>query len=111
MDIARFQSDLSKILEGIEHPRVLAAVALGEEAGEVLRCVLDAEGYGKDTRAALAGEIGDALVALTEVATRYGLAMDACADEALVKLRRLAPGWREELGGRLEGLRRRYDGA
>lgn len=111
MDLGRFQTDLSAVLEGIEHPRVLAAVALGEEAGEVLRCVLDAEGYGKDRRAALAGEIGDALVALTEVATRYGLSMDACADAALEKLRRLAPGWKAELGGRLEALRRRYDDA
>jgi hypothetical protein len=111
MDLGRFQTELSGILTGIEHPKVLAAVALGEEAGEVLRCVLDAEGYGKDVRASLAGEIGDALVALTEVATRYGLSMDDCADAVLGKLRRLAPGWKAELGGRLTALRTRYDGA
>ncbi len=110
MDLARFQADLEEVLRGIEHPRALAAVALGEEAGEVLRCVLDAEGYGKDVREPLAGEIGDVLVALAEVATRYGLSLDACAAAAVTKLRAKAPGWRVELGGRLEALRRRMDG-
>jgi NTP pyrophosphatase (non-canonical NTP hydrolase) len=109
MDLARFQGELTGLLEGIEHPRALAALALGEEAGEVLRCVLDAEGYGKDVSASLAGEVGDVLVALAEVASRYGLALDACAEGALAKLRARAPGWRQELGPRLVDLRRRYD--
>jgi len=111
MDFARFQSELSEILRGIEHPRLLAALAFGEEAGEVQRCVLDAEGYGKDVRVELAAEVGDALVSLTEVASRYGISMDAVADAALAKIRRKAPGWRTELSGRLVELRRRYDGA
>ena len=110
MDLRAFQEDLHGLLAGIEHPRVLSALALGEEAGEVLRCVLDAEGYGKDVRAELAGELGDALTALCEVADRYGLSLDACAAAALEKIRRKAPGWRAELSGRLVDLRRRMDG-
>ena len=110
MDFARFQSELSEILKGIEHPRLLAALAFGEEAGEVQRCVLDAEGYGKDVRVELAAEVGDALVSLTEVASRYGISLDACAAAALEKIRGKAPGWRRELSGRLVELRKRYDG-
>jgi hypothetical protein len=110
MEFERFQRELHEVLLGIEHPRALAALAFGEEAGEVQRCVLDAEAYGKDVRQDLAGEVGDALVALTEVADRYGLSLSACADAALEKIRSKAPGWRAELSGRLVDLRRRMDG-
>lgn len=110
MDLRHFQTELTRLLEGIEHPRVMAALALAEEAGEVARCVLDAEGYGKDVREALAGEVGDTLVALAEVATRYGVSLDDVAARALEKIGRKAPGWKAELGGRLVDLRRRMDG-
>jgi NTP pyrophosphatase (non-canonical NTP hydrolase) len=110
MDLRHFQNELVRLLEGIEHPRVMAALALAEEAGEVARCVLDAEGYGKDVRDAIAAEVGDTLVALAEVATRYGVALDDAAARALDKIGRKAPGWRTELGGRLVELRRRMDG-
>jgi NTP pyrophosphatase (non-canonical NTP hydrolase) len=110
LDFAGFQAALAEATKGIEHPRALAAVALGEEAGEVLRCVLDAEGYGKDVKEALAGEVGDVLVALSEVASRYGLSLDACAAEALAKIREKAPAWRAELSGRLERMRKAMDG-
>jgi hypothetical protein len=110
MEFERFQRELHEVLSGIEHPRALAALAFGEEAGEVQRCVLDAEAYGKDVRKELAGEVGDALVALTEVADRYGLSLAACAEAALGKIRAKAPGWRTELSGRLVELRRRMDG-
>ena len=110
MDFDTFQRGLAEALAGIEHPRVLAALAFGEEAGEVQRCVLDAEGYGKDVSASLPGEVGDALVALTEVASRYGISLGTVADAALEKIRRKAPAWRAELSGRLVDLRRRLDG-
>ena len=110
LDFDSFQKDLAAAMKGIEHPRVMAALALGEEAGEVQRCVLDAEGYGKDVREALAGEVGDTLVALCEVAERYGLSLSVCAAAALAKIERKAPEWRAELGGKLDALRRRIDG-
>ena len=110
LDFDRFQTELSTLLSGIEHPRLLAVLALGEEVGEVQRCALDAEGYGKDVKDALAGEVGDVLVALTEVASRYGISLAACAEAALLKIARKAPSWRTELGGRLVELRKRYDG-
>jgi hypothetical protein len=110
VDLERFQRELREVLSGIEHPRALAALAFGEEAGEVQRCVLDAEAYGKDVRKDLAGEVGDALVALVEVADRYGISVADCARAALEKIRSKAPGWRAELSGRLVDLRRRMDG-
>jgi hypothetical protein len=109
LDLDALQRELHRLLEGIEHPRALAALALGEEVGEVQRCVLDGLGYGKDVREALASEVGDALVALTEVADRFGLSISACAEAALAKVAAKAPGWRAELAGRLEVLRRRMD--
>jgi hypothetical protein len=110
VDLDAFQRSLAEALRGLEHPRALAALAFGEEAGEVQRCVLDAEGYGKDVRAPLASEIGDALVALTEVAERHGLSIADCARAALEKVRRKAPEWRAEIGSRLVDVRRRMDG-
>lgn len=110
MEFERFQKELHQTLEGIEHPRALAALAFGEEAGEVLRCALDAEGYGKDVRKDLEGEVGDALAALCEVADRYGLSFARCAEGALAKIKSKAPAWRAELSGRLVELRRRMDG-
>jgi hypothetical protein len=110
VDLAKFQSDLHETLLGIEHPRLLSVLALGEEVGEVQRCVLDHEGYGKDLGDGLPGEIGDVLAALTEVADRYGISIDACAQAVLAKIRSKAPAWRTELGSRLSDLRRRLDG-
>lgn len=104
------QHELRGLMQGIEHPRMGAALALGEECGEVLRCVLDATCYGKDVREALAGELGDALVALTEVCERFGLSLADCAEQTLAKIRAKAPAWRAELGPRMADLRLRIDG-
>ena len=110
MDLAALQLKVMELTRGIEHPRVGAALALAEECGEVMRCVLDGEYYGKDTRAALADEVGDVLISLLEVCDRYGIQLADCAVQAIAKLERKAPGWREELGDRLQELRRRMDG-
>jgi NTP pyrophosphatase (non-canonical NTP hydrolase) len=103
------QRDVAAITVGIEHPRVGAALALAEECGEVMRCVLDREYYGKENRDLLAGEVGDVLVALAEVCDRYGISLDRCAEGAVAKLRRKAPEWKAELGDRLVVLRARMD--
>jgi NTP pyrophosphatase (non-canonical NTP hydrolase) len=110
MDIERLQQEVCALTRGIEHPRVGAALALGEECGEVLRCVLEAEYYGKDVAASLEDEVGDVLIALAEICDRYGLSLARAADGAVEKLARKAPGWRAELGDRLQELRRRMDG-
>ena len=110
MTLDGLQRDLRTLLTGLEHPRMGAALALAEECGEVVRCVLDAECYGKEVRADLAGELGDALAARAEVAERDGLSLEAAATRTLEKIRLKAPGWRAEMGERLVGLRRRIDG-
>jgi NTP pyrophosphatase (non-canonical NTP hydrolase) len=109
MTLDELQREIRRVTEGIEHPRVGAALALAEECGEVMRCVLDREYYGKDVREALAGEVGDVLVALAEVCDRYDLSLERCAEGAVEKIRRKAPGWKAELGDRLTELRRRMD--
>ena len=110
MDIRTMQARVRELTVGIEHPRVGAALALAEECGEVMRCVLDGEYYGKENRAALADELGDVLISLLEVSDRYGIELADCAQGAVDKLERKAPEWREELGERLVELRRRMDG-
>jgi len=110
MDIVELQRRVMELTRGIEHPRVGAALALAEECGEVMRCVLDGEYYGKDVQAALADEVGDVLIALTEVCDRFGIQLEDSARGAVAKLERKAPAWREELGDRLTELRRRMDG-
>jgi NTP pyrophosphatase (non-canonical NTP hydrolase) len=109
MDLADLQREIRDLTRGIEHPRVGAALALGEECGEVLRCVLEREYYGKDVGAALEEEVGDVLIALAEICDRYALSLAAAAEGAVRKLREKAPKWRAELGPHLQELRRRMD--
>ena len=50
------------------------------------------------------------LLALVEVADRFGIELDACARAALAKLAAQAPRWRVELGDHLQARRRQFDG-
>lgn len=110
MRLSELQSELRELTRGIEHPRVGSALALAEECGEVMRCVLDREYYGKDVTKDLEGEVGDVLVALTELCDRFGISLEVAAQGAVEKIRRKAPQWRAELGDRLIELRARMDG-
>ncbi len=110
MTLEELQQEIVVLTRGIEHPRAGAALALAEECGEVVRCVLDAEYYGKRDDEALQGEVGDVLIALVELCDRYGLSLETAAAEAVEKIRRKAPKWKAELGDRLVELRRRMDG-
>ena len=111
MELDRLQSEARRLTEGLEHPRVGAALALGEECGEVLRWVLEHEVYGStEAPDDLAGEIGDVLVTLAELCDRYGLSLDACAAQVLAKLERKAPEWRAQMGDGLRRARERLDG-
>ena len=110
LTLEALQAEIRTLTQGIEHPRVGSALALAEECGEVMRCVLDREYYGKDVTAALADEVGDVLIALTELCDRFGLSLAASAEMAVAKLRRKAPEWKKELGNRLIDLRKRMDG-
>ncbi len=110
MHLDELQREVKRLTEGIEHPRVGAALALGEECGEVLKCVLDKEYYGKDVTLSLADEVGDVLIALAELCDRFDISLETAARMAVEKLEAKAPGWRVELGDRLRMLRRRMDG-
>ncbi len=110
MHIAELQQRIRDLLRGIEHPRSGAALALAEECGEVMRCVLEQEYYGAEKRDDLEGEVGDVLIALAELCDRYDIALDAAAERALEKLQEKAPGWRASLGDRLQRLRKQMDG-
>jgi NTP pyrophosphatase (non-canonical NTP hydrolase) len=110
MELEVLQARIRRLTEGIEHPRVGAALALAEECGEVMRCVLDGEYYGKPVATALQGEVGDVLIALAEVCDRFGISLADAAAGAVAKLEEKAPAWRAELGDRLRVLRARMDG-
>ncbi len=109
MEIAALQERIRELTVGIEHPRVGAALALAEEVGEVMRCVLDGEYYGKRDADALEDEVGDVLIALAEVCDRFDVSLEAAAHRAVAKLERKAPVWKAELGDRLVELRKRMD--
>lgn len=110
MTLEELQARVREITTGIEHPRVGAALALAEECGEIMRCVLEREYYGADNQAQLADEVGDVLIALAELCDRYQVSLTASAEGALAKVARKAPKWKAELGDRLTELRRRMDG-
>ena len=110
MELSRLQERVRELCRGIEHPRSGAAIALAEECGEIMRCVLEREYYGADNADAFEDEIGDVLIALAELGDRYDVSLDAAAARAVAKLERKAPEWREALGDRLQRLREKMDG-
>ena len=111
MDIDRLQSEARRLTQGLEHPRVGAALALGEECGEVLRWVLEREVYGSASSADdLADEVGDVLIVLAEICDRYDLSLTACASGALAKLEQKVPEWRAQFGESMQARRERLDG-
>lgn len=112
MELDRLQQEARRLTAGLEHPRVGAALALGEECGEILKWVLEREVYGSEEAVpgALAGEVGDVLVTLAELCDRYGLTLGDCATRVLAKLEERAPAWREQIGDGLRAARMRLDG-
>lgn len=110
MDIAQLQLRIRELVRGIEHPRSGAALALAEECGEVMRCVLEREYYGAEKDGDLEDEVGDVLIALAELCDRYDISLATAANRAVAKLEEKAPGWRASLGDRLRVLRQRMDG-
>jgi NTP pyrophosphatase (non-canonical NTP hydrolase) len=111
LDLAALQQRVAVLLAPVAHPRAGAALALAEETGEVCKLVLERECYGTpDATDKLGGELADVLVCVAELATRYGIDLDAVVQAKLEDLARRVPGWTAKLGPPLEDARRRMDG-
>lgn len=110
LSIGEFQRRTTALLALVAHPRVLAAVALMEETGELAKLVLEHEGYGEpmDPKK-LEGELADIAVTLAELASRYGVDLETACDEKLADLQKRVPRWVEKLGPALEKARKRLD--
>jgi hypothetical protein len=110
LTIAELQRRTTALLALVAHPRVLAPLAVAEEAGEVARAVLEHEGYGQPLDARkLGGELADLLVAAAELASRYGVDLDAACRDKLDDLAARVPGWVAKYGPALEAARKRLD--
>jgi NTP pyrophosphatase (non-canonical NTP hydrolase) len=110
LTLAELQRRTEAILAPVAHPRILAALALTEEVGEVTKILLEHEGYGRPLdKKKLGGELADALLALAELATRYGVDLEAASREKLEDVARRAPGWASEFGEALAKARERLD--
>ena len=110
MEINAFQERLAEVLADVRHPRLGAALALSEETGEVADLVLKAECYGDpDAKARLAGELADVLACVAELATAYGIDLDAACQAKLTDLAARAPKWARDLGPALTRARERMD--
>ncbi len=110
LSVAALQERTAAILARVAHPRVLAPIALMEEAGELAKLVLDHEGYGQELdKKKLAGEIADVAIALSELASRYGVDLEAACADKLKDLEGRVPGWVEKFGPALEKARKRLD--
>lgn len=111
LDLGALQRRVAALLAPVAHPRVGAALALAEEAGEVCKLVLERECYGAaPAPEQLAGELADVVVCAAELATRYGVDLDAACRAKLEDLGRRVPGWSEKLGPALARARERMDG-
>lgn len=109
--LGALQGRVADLLAPVAHPRLGAALALAEEAGELCRVVLDHEVYGRPLdRPALAGELADVLVSAAELATRYEIDLERAMADKLADLERRVPGWAETLGPALARARARLDG-
>jgi NTP pyrophosphatase (non-canonical NTP hydrolase) len=109
-DLADLQRRVATLLAPVAHPRIGAALALAEEAGEVCKLVLDRECYGKTSATdALRGELADVLVCVAELATRYGIDLDQAVTAKLADLATRVPKWSQTLGPALEQARKRMD--
>lgn len=110
LDLPALQRRVEALLAPVAHPRIGAALALTEEAGEVARLVLDRECYGRPLDpAALGGELADLLVAACELASRYRVDLDAVVEAKLTDLERRVPDWTARFGPSLAEARRRMD--
>ncbi len=111
LDLPALQRRVAALLAPVAHPRAGAALALAEEAGEVCKLVLERECYGDPAAAGkLAGELADVVVCVAELATRYGVDLDAVVRAKLDDLARRVPTWEATLGPALADARRRMDG-
>lgn len=110
LDLTALQQRVAALLQPVAHPRVGAALALAEEAGEVCKLVLERECYGATPATEkLAGELADVVVCASELATRYGVDLDAALRAKLDDLDRRVPKWTEALGPALAQARERMD--
>lgn len=110
LDLAALQARVAALLAPVAHPRVGAALALAEEAGEVCKLVLERECYGAAPAPdKLAGELADVVVCAAELASRYGVDLDAAVRTKLEDLARRVPTWEASLGPALGAARRRMD--
>jgi len=110
LTLADFQKRTTELLAPVAHPRVLAAIALVEETGEVAKLVLEHEGYGQPLdKTKLGGEIADATIALAELASRYGIDLSEACLTKLEDLKGRVPRWAEKLGPALEKARKKLD--
>ncbi len=111
MELTTLQADVARVLGGVAHPRVGAALALAEETGEVCDLVLKRECYGQSLAPdALAGELADVLVCVAELANHYGVDLAAATRSKLADLAVRVPGWEATLGPDLARARARMDG-
>jgi NTP pyrophosphatase (non-canonical NTP hydrolase) len=110
VEIKALQARLEQVLAGVRHPRVGAALALAEEVGEVSDLVLKAECYGQaPTEGALAGELADVVVCVAELASAYGVDLQAACAAKVEDLSARVPAWERDLGPSLERARGRMD--
>lgn len=110
LTLAELQRRTAELLAPVAHPRTLVPLALLEEAGEVARVLLEHEGYGKPLdRDKLGGELADLLLALSELAGRYGVDLDAACRAKLADVATRVPDWTRKYGPALADARRRLD--
>lgn len=111
LTLGELQRRAEAILGPVAHPRILAVLALSEEAGEVAKAVLEHEGYGRPLEPAkLGGELADLVIAAAELASRYGVDLETACAAKLADVASRAPGWAEKYGPALERARLRLDG-
>jgi hypothetical protein len=110
LPIGEFQRRTTALLAAVAHPRILSAIALMEETGELAKLVLEHEGYGKPLDAKkLGGELADIAIALAELATRYGVDLESACTDKLADIEKRVPGWTADLGAALDKARKRLD--
>jgi NTP pyrophosphatase (non-canonical NTP hydrolase) len=112
-DLSELQHEAADLLgEELKHPRIGAVLSLVEELGELVKEIMEAEIYSKDSpelREKLGDEAADILFSLFEVCTAYDISLKLAYERKLEKIRRKIPLWLETTAEGLRKSRARLD--
>ncbi|OGX07176.1 MAG: hypothetical protein A2Z88_01970 [Omnitrophica WOR_2 bacterium GWA2_47_8] len=106
MNISETQAYLNSLLQNIRHPRIGTVIGLQEEVGELCKCIMDWEIYGKTDKINLGEECADVLFSVIDICNAYGIDLEKVSEGKLNNMKVKIADWEKKYG---ESLKHRRD--